>query len=90
MNTGAAEMAGSWIRFGLPGQADISGILCNGRRLEIEAKAERGRQSQAQRLFQAMIEKYGGLYVLARSVEDAMHAVDDALRGEVCDGHQDR
>lgn len=63
------------VRFGLPGQGDISGVTSGGRRLEIECKAERGRQSDDQRNFQAMIERFGGLYVLARSVDD----VDRAL-----------
>jgi hypothetical protein len=58
------------VRFGLPGQADISGILDGGRRLEIECKTDVGRQSEEQRAFQAMIERFGGLYVLARDIEN--------------------
>ena len=58
------------MRFGVPGQADISGILSDGRRLEIECKTSTGRQSAKQRAWQRMIEKYGGVYILARSVED--------------------
>lgn len=59
------------MRFGTPGQADISGILApSGRRIEIECKSATGRQSEQQRRFQAMIEKHGGLYVLARSTAD--------------------
>lgn len=63
------------VKFGLPGQADLSGILARGRRLEIECKTERGKQSDDQIAFQAMIERFGGCYVLARSVAD----VDAAL-----------
>lgn len=64
------------VKFGVPGQGDISGLLLpNGQRLEIECKTERGRQSDEQRSFQLMIERFGGLYVLVRSVED----VDQAL-----------
>lgn len=58
------------VKFGTPGQGDISGILEGGRRLEIECKTLRGRQSDEQISFQAMIERFGGLYVLARSLED--------------------
>lgn len=65
------------VRFGVPGQGDIGGILAGGRRLEIECKTERGRQSDEQRSFQIMIERFGGLYVLARSLED----VDRVLLG---------
>lgn len=64
------------VRFGTPGQGDISGLkLPSGRRLEIECKAARGRQSEEQKSFQRMVERFGGLYVLARAVDD----VDRAL-----------
>jgi hypothetical protein len=64
------------VKFGTPGQGDISGLVGpSGRRLEVECKTERGRQSDDQKSFQRMIENFGGLYVLARSLED----VDRAL-----------
>ena len=62
------------VRFGVPGQADLTGILPDGRRLEVEVKSATGRQSAAQRDFQNLIERFGGLYVLARSVEDVRQA----------------
>lgn len=75
-NTGGALLKDRFVQFGTPGQGDISGLLLpHGRRLEIECKTERGRQTAEQVSFQAMIERFGGLYVLARSVED----VDAAL-----------
>lgn len=58
------------VRFGVPGQGDVSGIVDGGRRLEIECKTLRGRQSAEQIAFQAMIERHFGIYILARSVED--------------------
>lgn len=58
------------VHFGVTGQADLSGILPGGRRLEIEVKTPEGRQSQEQKNYQAMIERFGGVYVLARSVDD--------------------
>lgn len=70
VNTGAALGRAGFVRFGLPGMADISGIMQGGRRIEIECKTATGRQSPEQKRWQAMIEKFGGLYVLARSVED--------------------
>ena len=64
---------GRVIRFGLPGSADILGILKpHGRFLAIECKTEIGRQSEHQKAFQAMIESHGGLYILARSVNDVL------------------
>ena len=76
-NTGAARVGRRFVRFGVPGQADLTGILRGGRRLEIEIKSPIGRQTPDQRAFQAMIERFGGLYVLARSVEDVRHAIGD-------------
>jgi hypothetical protein len=69
-NTGVAKMGDRSVRFGVPGQGDISGLLLNGRRLEIECKTAKGTQSDEQKAFQRMIEAFGGLYVLARSLED--------------------
>lgn len=69
---------GNVVRFGVPGQADLTGILPGGRRLEIEVKSPGGRQSVEQRQFQAMIERFGGLYVLARCVEDVRRALAEA------------
>jgi hypothetical protein len=64
------------VKFGVSGQADISGLLLpNGRRLEIETKTIKGRQSKEQAAWQRLTECFGGLYVLARSVGD----VDRAL-----------
>lgn len=68
-NCGVARRGKQLIRFGVPGQADISGIMQGGRRLEIECKAGT-RQTKEQRAFQAMIERFGGLYVLAKSTDD--------------------
>lgn len=63
------------VLFGVPGQADISGLLLGGRRLEIEVKSRRGVQSKEQIAFKGMIESMGGLYVLARSVDDVKNAL---------------
>lgn len=76
-NTGAARTpTGQVVRFGVPGQADISGITNTGRRIEIETKAGRGRLSEAQQNWRAMIEKFGGLYILARTLADVQHGLD--------------
>ncbi|MEK0431446.1 MAG: hypothetical protein RL139_1250, partial [Gemmatimonadota bacterium] len=57
------------------------GILRGGRRLEVEVKSARGRQQPNQRAFGAMVTKYGGLYVVVRSPEEAIEAVEKALKG---------
>jgi hypothetical protein len=66
------------IRFGLIGQADLTGILSDGRRIEIEVKNEAGIQSERQVHYQKMIEKFKGLYILARSVDDVYQMLYDA------------
>ena len=78
-NTGAAKdpRTGQVIRFGIKGQADLSGILQGGRRIEIECKTATGRQTKEQKAWQRMIEKMGGLYVLARGVEDVERALQE-------------
>jgi hypothetical protein len=74
----ATDRHGNVIRFGLPGQADIAGVI-GGRHVEIEVKALTGRQSQPQRNWQAAVERAGGTYILARSVEDAIRGVRAAV-----------
>lgn len=76
-NTGAARDArtGRLVRFGLPGMADIGGIY-RGRAVEIEVKTEKGKQSQPQRNWQAAVERAGGIYILARSVNDVMDVLE--------------
>lgn len=70
-NSGKANYAGQVVTFGVPGQGDLSGIVFpTGRRLEVEVKSTIGRQSEQQKNFQRMIETMGGIYILARSVED--------------------
>jgi len=69
-NVGAARIGRRVVRFGIAGQADLTGILPDGRRLEIEVKSATGRQTAAQKAFQEMIERFHGVYILARSVED--------------------
>lgn len=63
--------------FGFPGQADLSGILPDGRRLEIEVKSPNGRQSKPQKVFQRVIERFGGLYILARNCEDVADKINE-------------
>jgi len=82
-NVGTARAAtGAVVRFGTPGEADLrvtaripaawgGGVLALG----IEVKAAHGRQSDAQRRWQAVWQSCGGVYVLARSRNDVRAAV---------------
>lgn len=58
------------VRYGLPGSADLTGILPDGKRLEIEVKSATGRATGQQGAFARMIERFNGVYILARSVDD--------------------
>lgn len=71
----AKDRNGRVIRAGVKGQADISGILMGGRRIEIEVKTATGQQRPEQKKWQAMIERFGGLYVLARTPDDVERAI---------------
>lgn len=77
-------------RFGLPGSPDILGVLMIrdsddlqripnhppfGLALGIEVKTEHGRQSEKQQNFEDAFTKRGGIYVLARSIEDVEQAI---------------
>lgn len=77
-NTGVAQKKARFVRFGLKGQADITGVIApTGRFLAIEAKNEAGRQTADQKKFQRAVEKYGGLYILARSVAAVVGALPE-------------
>jgi hypothetical protein len=61
------------VQYGTPGMADLTGIAGpTGKRIEIECKVGAGRQNKFQKLWQAMIESQGGIYLLARSVDQAV------------------
>lgn len=71
VNTGGATIRGRFVRFGVPGTADICGILApTGRLIMIECKAATGKQREAQVTMERVVTQFGGLYVLARSLED--------------------
>lgn len=77
---GPRRAGGRVVRFGLPGQADLTGILPGGVRLEIEVKGPGCPQTPEQKAFQRMIERFGGVYVLARSVQDVWSTIGSYLR----------
>lgn len=68
------------IKFGIEGGGDISGVAGpHGRRIEIEIKTGKDRQSESQIAFAAMIRKAGGLYIVARSVEQCLEDLEFSL-----------
>lgn len=76
VNVGLASSPdGRVTRYGLPGQADIAGIV-RGKHVELEVKTPTGRQSQQQVRWQRAIERAGGVYVVVRSVDEALAALE--------------
>lgn len=63
--------------FGIPGQPDIFAII-QGRFVGIEVKTVVGKQSKDQKNWQRNCERAGGLYILARSVDDVRAALSSA------------
>ncbi len=73
-DVGLAYRGQQAIRYGVLGETDIDGIVApSGRRLSIEVKSGRAHLSERQLRFRAMIQSFGGIYVLARSVESALY-----------------
>ena len=58
------------------GTPDLLGVITPGRAFAIEVKTEKGKQRLAQAAWQSAWEKSGGIYVLARSVEDVYKGLD--------------
>lgn len=68
--SGAVKIGDRFLRFGLKGSPDILGIADGGRFVGIEVKTGTGRQTPEQKLFQAMTFRRGGVYIIARSLDD--------------------
>lgn len=71
------------VSFGVPGAADLHGIIPVGGVgcfLAIEVKSPGGRQTPEQLNYEAMVLKFNGIYVLARSVEDVWAVIGDYLK----------
>lgn len=71
----AMTRRGQIMTFGIPGQADISGILNGGFRAEIEVKTGSGNLKSDQINFKEMIETWGGFYFVARDLESTISSI---------------
>lgn len=80
VGVGRAIHGNSVISFGIPGECDIDGIHMNGgRRIGIEIKTGTGALSDKQKRWRAMLEKFGAIYIEARSVDQVLTALKAAL-----------
>lgn len=84
-NTGAMPSPDGqrWMRFGTPGAPDILGTYL-GWSIGIEVKAKGNYQNANQKAWQAGHEAAGGIYLVARSVEDVKQKFAE-LRAELED-----
>lgn len=68
-NTGGMALEGRFVKFGMTGAADITGMLRGGRRLEVECKREGKRPTADQNAYLLMVNKDGGWAVWVDSVD---------------------
>ncbi len=73
--TGAVKIGERFLRFGLKGSPDILGIADGGTFVGIEVKTGAAKQTPEQRLFEAMVWRRGGVYVVARCMQDVETAI---------------
>ena len=70
-NTGSYETAaGHYVSYGFKGSPDIVGMLPNGRFLGVEVKTVIGKQNKDQKIFEQRVKECGGIYIIARSIDD--------------------
>ena len=83
-NVGTAVQAdGSVVRYGLAvGSADLVGVVA-GRFFALEVKSERGRVTDEQRQWIALVQSKGGFAAVVRSVDEALAAVERCRKGGV-------
>jgi hypothetical protein len=61
------------VSYGVPGESDLDGIIGpNGRKLSIEVKTGKAKLNEEQKKWKAMIKKFGGVHIVARSVEQVL------------------
>jgi hypothetical protein len=77
VNVGAfKDQTGRLVRVNHAGMADIGGIVSpHGSHLQIEVKAGRDKLSDAQISWGRMIETHGGIWLVARDVEQTLAAL---------------
>lgn len=69
---------GAWVVLGPLGISDVVGLI-DGRSVFIEVKVPGGKQRTGQAAFQRAVEKAGGIYLIARSPEEAIERLEKAL-----------
>jgi hypothetical protein len=78
INSGMFHVEQRFIKAGFKGCSDILGMLKGGRLLAVECKSSTGKETQDQEAFGARVAAGGGLYIVARSVDDVMDGLKSA------------
>lgn len=78
-NTGAAKISGRFVRFGKVGQADITGVMIGGRRVDIEVKIKHKITPEQDHFLTEMRER-GGLSIIVTSVGEAVDFVTQSIK----------
>lgn len=78
-NTGAMKIQNRLVRFGIPGMADIIGVLPNGRFLAIEVKTKGNKPTLYQKDFINRIKTNNGVAIVAYSVEDVKEKLEEVF-----------
>lgn len=73
---GAIAKSGRVVRSAPVGHPDIAGILYPGRAIYLEVKTQTGPISKEQAAFGVMLKRFGAIYAVCRSVDDALRALE--------------
>lgn len=78
-NSGATKVGNRFVRYGLPGSPDVICVV-KGQFIGIEVKGQDkrgvwGKQNENQVKFQQDLEKAGGKYILAKSLNDVIEKI---------------
>ena len=74
LNSGMTKVENRLIRLAPAGWADIIGMTKDGRFMAIECKDVKGKQNTNQKEFEKQVLAGGGVYIVARSLEDVQKA----------------
>ena len=67
--TGVVRKSGCWIQYGYPGSPDILCVMKGGQFLGVEVKIGKDKQRDKQKLFEDIVKKIGGHYLLVKTFD---------------------